>query len=144
MENEESGTLLQVLGSVTTRAGRLLVFPNVLQHQVSSFSLADPTKPGYRKILAMFLVDPHIRVLSTANVPPQRRDWWAEEVRKLEWFSRFPTELFEHIIDQVEEPWSMDDAKNVREQLMERRGKSNDAMNEDMEEVRPQMLPRIL
>ena len=43
----------------------LLAFPNVVQHRVSPFRLADPTRPGHRKLLALFLVDPHIRILST-------------------------------------------------------------------------------
>ncbi|RYP52187.1 hypothetical protein DL768_002629 [Monosporascus sp. mg162] len=82
IRHNEPEPLVQVLGSVVTRAGRLLAFPNVLQHRVSPFRLADPSRPGHRKILAMFLVDPHVRVTSTANVPPQRRDWWAEELRR--------------------------------------------------------------
>ncbi|KAI9761705.1 MAG: hypothetical protein M1840_001736 [Geoglossum simile] len=40
---------------------RLLTFPNTFQHRVGPFRLADPTKPGHRKILAFFLVDPNIR-----------------------------------------------------------------------------------
>ncbi|KAK1223146.1 hypothetical protein PQX77_013982 [Marasmius sp. AFHP31] len=41
-------------------------------HGVQSFELADPSKPGYRKILALFLVDPYIRTLSTA-LPLRRK-----------------------------------------------------------------------
>ena len=124
-----------MLGSVATRQDLLLVFPNVLQHRVSPFKLADPTKPGYRKILAMFLVDPHIRVISTANVPPQRRDWWAELVRRVPRFARLPTEIFNQIIEQVEEPCGMEEAKRGREDLMARRGAMNDEINDDMNEV---------
>ncbi|KAF4303366.1 putative duf1665 domain containing protein [Botryosphaeria dothidea] len=72
IENEEAA--IQNLGKVSTHQGRLLAFPNIMQHQVQPFRLADPTKPGHRKILTMFLVDPHIPILSTANVPPQRKD----------------------------------------------------------------------
>lgn len=135
VQNEERGALIQVLGSVATRQGRLLVFPNVLQHRVSPFKLADPTKPGHRKILAMFLVDPHIRVISTANVPPQQRDWWAEEVRQIPQFAGLPTEIFLQIIDHVDEPYGVEQAKKYRELLMNRRGAMNDEINEDMEEV---------
>ena len=66
---ESEGPGLQFVGSVETREGRLLTFPNILHHQVQPFSLADPTKPGHRKILALFLVNPHLKVLSTENVP---------------------------------------------------------------------------
>ncbi|WP_447034781.1 DUF4246 domain-containing protein [Streptomyces sp. DSM 118878] len=70
LENE--GALNQVLGSASTPASRCLAFPNVLQHRVGSFRLADPTRPGHRKILAFFLVDPSERIVSTSDVPPQQ------------------------------------------------------------------------
>jgi hypothetical protein len=70
--NEEAA--VQEVGSVLCKEGRLLAFPNILQHQVQPFELVDKTKKGHRKILALFLVDPGIRVISTANVPPQQRD----------------------------------------------------------------------
>ncbi|KAL8756240.1 MAG: hypothetical protein Q9199_003062 [Rusavskia elegans] len=63
---------IQNLGKVLTRERRLLCFPNVMQHRVSPFQLADPSKPGYRKLLALFLVDPHLKIISTENVPPQQ------------------------------------------------------------------------
>ena len=80
----------------------MLVWPNVLQHGVMPFSLRDPTKPGHRKILAMFLIDPGISCLSTSSVPPQRRNWWADKMRKVPAFGRLPVELFDQIIENVE------------------------------------------
>jgi hypothetical protein len=50
------------------------------QHHVSPFRLVDPTKPGHRRFIALWLVDPNIRIISTANVPPQQQDWWVESV----------------------------------------------------------------
>jgi hypothetical protein len=47
---------------------------------VSPFQLADPTKPGHRRFIALWLVDPHVRIVSTANVPPQQQSWWLESV----------------------------------------------------------------
>lgn len=70
LENEDA--LNQTQGSVPTPAGRCLVFPNILQHRVDSFRLADPTRPGHRKILAFFLVDPSEKIVSTSDVPPQQ------------------------------------------------------------------------
>lgn len=137
IENEEPA--IQHLGKVTTPQGRLLAFPNVMQHQVQPFRLADATKPGHRKILAMFLVDPHIPILSTANVPPQRKDWWAQEVRKVEPFASLPEELFQNIIELVDGfPISWQDALEIREKLMEERGRMTDGVNEAMEEVSSQ------
>ena len=71
---------LQNYGSVETKQGRLLAFPNVFHHRVSGFQLADPTKPGHRRFIALWLVDPTKRIISTANVPPQQMDWWAESI----------------------------------------------------------------
>lgn len=74
------GCCIQNYGTVNTPAGRLLAFPNVFQHRVLSFKLADPSKPGYRRFIALWLVDPYARIISTAQVPPQQLDWWAESV----------------------------------------------------------------
>ncbi|MEU8461359.1 DUF4246 domain-containing protein [Streptomyces sp. NPDC029003] len=69
---EDEDALNQTLGSASTPAGRCLAFPNVLQHRVSPFRLVDGARPGHRKILAFFLVDPSTRITSTSDVPPQQ------------------------------------------------------------------------
>ncbi|KAJ8080175.1 hypothetical protein PM082_017005 [Marasmius tenuissimus] len=130
------GPALQNLGSVVTKEGRLLVFPNVLQHRVQPFELADPSKPGYRKILALFLVDPYIRTLSTAHVPPQQKDWWADVVRQNQStrLGKLPIELMDHVVEMTEEwPISLGEAKRVREDLMDSRKIYVDKVNEDFE-----------
>ncbi|WP_374777450.1 DUF4246 domain-containing protein [Streptomyces sp. NBC_01310] len=73
---EDEDALNQMLGSASTPAGRCLAFPNILQHRVGDFRLADPTRPGHRKILAFFLVDPSETIVSTSDVPPQQP--WSE------------------------------------------------------------------
>ncbi|MFF0219480.1 DUF4246 domain-containing protein [Streptomyces vinaceus] len=73
---EDEDALNQVLGSTATPAGRSLAFPNVLQHRVAPFRLADSSRPGHRKILAFFLVDPSQQIVSTSDVPPQQP--WSE------------------------------------------------------------------
>ena len=60
------------LGRAQTKENTCLVFPNFFQHQVSEFELVDATKPGYRKILVFFLIDPSVTILSTANVKEQQ------------------------------------------------------------------------
>jgi hypothetical protein len=120
---EQDGPSVQNLGQVLTREGRLLVFPNCLQHQVQPFELQDKTRPGHRKILAMFLVNPHRPILSSAHVPPQRRDWWADEVRKQGALSALPNEIIDMTISMVDDfPISWERAVEIREQLMEERG----------------------
>lgn len=120
---ERDGPGIQDIGQVATNEGRLLAFPNVLQHQVQPFKLADPTKPGHRKILALFLIDPFQRVISTANVPPQQREWWAEAVQGLECkLDELPTELRHQVMSEVDDfPISLEDAKMLREELMDER-----------------------
>ncbi|KAK0742613.1 hypothetical protein B0T18DRAFT_167361 [Schizothecium vesticola] len=69
---------LQSYGSVVTREGRLLAFPNIFHHRVSGFKLADASKPGHRRFIALWLVNPTIRVINTGNIPPQQAEWWEE------------------------------------------------------------------
>lgn len=127
---------LQHLGRIVTREGRFIAFPNVLAHRVEPFKLADATKPGHRKILAMFLVDPHIRVLSTSVVPPQRKDWWARSVQDIAPFSNLPREIFDLIIEFVDGfPMSWDDAIAIRQTLMEERSQANYAWKQERREV---------
>ena len=115
------GSATQEGGSVDTREGRLLTFPNILQHRVGLFKLADPTKPGHRKIIVLFLVDPNIRIISTAHVPCQRRDWWWEEVNSEKpplMLDSLPAELNQIILDAVEFPIVI---KEARSRLMNKR-----------------------
>ncbi|KAJ7771992.1 hypothetical protein DFH07DRAFT_913748 [Mycena maculata] len=73
---ERGGQCIQNLGSMITKAGRTLAWPNFFQHCVSPFRLTDPTKPGHRKILAFFLVDPaHDPIVSATYVPSQQSEW---------------------------------------------------------------------
>ncbi|MFJ4502046.1 DUF4246 domain-containing protein [Streptomyces sp. NPDC088864] len=90
LENE--GALNQVLGAAATPAGRCLAFPNVLQHRVGPFRLADPERPGHRKILAFFLVDPSTPIVSTSDVPPQQ-PWAATSTMTREQAEAFREEL---------------------------------------------------
>ncbi|MFG2746731.1 DUF4246 domain-containing protein [Streptomyces chartreusis] len=106
---EDEDALNQMLGSVSTPAGRCLAFPNILQHRVGSFRLADATRPGYRKILAFFLVDPSEQIVSTSDVPPQQP--WS------------PTSTM-----------TLEQAKSFREQLMQERKFFVDEHNEQLYE----------
>lgn len=105
-----------------TEEGRLLVFPNVLQHRVQPFGLADAARPGHRKILALFLVDPHMRIPSIGNVPPQQKDWWRGMVLGLDRVGDLPPELAEHVMESAGDfPIELDEAKKLRLELMEER-----------------------
>lgn len=63
-------------GSEVTKQDRVLIFPNVFQHHVDAFELADKSKPGHRKILCFFVVDPYNKLVkSSETILPQQEDW---------------------------------------------------------------------
>ena len=136
MKSEEPA--VHTLGEVLTCQGRLLAFPNAYQHKVSSFKLKDPSKPGHQKIIALYLVDPYIRVISTANVPPQQREWWAEQTYEAsEKMRNLPREIFQCIVGSVEGcPYGLSKAKEYREKLMDERRADVESLNEEFEETR--------
>ncbi|MFI6647227.1 DUF4246 domain-containing protein [Streptomyces sp. NPDC050529] len=106
---EDEDALNQTLGSASTPAGRCLAFPNILQHRVGPFGLTDPTRPGSRKILAFFLVDPSEEIVSTSDVPPQQP--WSDT-----------------------STMTLEQAKGFREQLMQERKFFVDEHNEQVYE----------
>lgn len=109
---------LQKYGSVETKEGKLLAFPNVFQHRVSGFELADKSKPGHRRIIVLWLVDPQTRIVSTANVPPQQRDWWFESAfRNAGSESSVPPEIAQIISERSggeELPDALKGSRNIR------------------------------
>jgi hypothetical protein len=113
----------QKLGSILTKEDRCIVFPNLYQHKVAPFKLVDPTKPGVRKILVFFLVDPATPVLSTANVPPQQSEWIKMEIEKRQGtrFEDLPNELMQEILMKVDFGMTLDKAKQYRLELMAER-----------------------
>ncbi|KAK0215580.1 hypothetical protein IW262DRAFT_1449849 [Armillaria fumosa] len=124
---DKNKPLNQIVGKVLTRAGRCIAFPKLYQYCVSPFSLLDRSKPGYRKIVALFLVDPELESPrpSTTTVPPQGRDWWVQELHGLagEGNSRlglFPTELLELIVDFMD-LITRKEAEELRLKLMDER-----------------------
>ncbi|CAF3703325.1 unnamed protein product [Rotaria sp. Silwood1] len=118
--NDEA-PLNQTLGEVITQENRCLVFPNIYQHRVAPFQLKDPTQSGQRKILVLFLVDPTARILSTANVPPQQSHWLASLIRSIPPFNSLPLVLIDKIMNYIDFPMNMKQAKQHREKLMDER-----------------------
>ncbi|KAG8526561.1 uncharacterized protein KY384_008762 [Bacidia gigantensis] len=132
---ENEGPTIQHLGSVCTPEGRLLAFPNVMQHRVLPFKLADPTKPGHRKILALFLVDPHMRIIGTGEVPPQQKEWWGRDVvDESGVLGGLPREIQEAVKGlEYEFPVSLEKAREQREELMAERRVFVEENTEDFE-----------
>jgi hypothetical protein len=125
-----------VLGKIRTRKGRSLVFPNVLQHRVSPFKLEDPSKPGHRKLLALFLVDPNIKIPSTANVPPQQAEWFIRGGQMESVFGHFPNEIVDQIVDEMDFPFTAEKAKAMRLDLIKERGMFQEQVNDSLLEKR--------
>ncbi|KAH6893499.1 hypothetical protein B0T10DRAFT_400799 [Thelonectria olida] len=126
---------IQDIGSVLTRPDRMLFFPNVYQHHVSPFELVDKTRPGHRKILALFLVDPAVPIISTANVPPQQLDWWADKALKGTSIGNLPVEVRDVVTDNLEFPISEREAKKIREELMEERSAKQHTTTDNLRKV---------
>ena len=95
------GPLNQPRGTASTPQGRCLAWPNTLQHQVQPFRLLDKTKPGRRKILCFFLVDPNRRIHSTLDCPPQQAEWMIAELRMMPVLRRLPTFVFAEVCEFV-------------------------------------------
>lgn len=96
--------VIQTLGDVSLKENRVIVWPNVFQTRLNQFELSDRTKEGHLRLLTLHLVDPNRRIMSTSMVPCQRRDWWAEAVRKCcPQLHRLPIEVYHHIIDIMDD-----------------------------------------
>lgn len=106
----------------------------MLQHRPSSFKLDDPTKPGHRKILAMFLVNPDERITSTSDVPPQQIDWFERAIDRTFEEARLPPEIWAKVVEQAN-LMTLDGAKEIRLELMKERTRYVEASNENKYEA---------
>ena len=112
---------MQEIGDVITRTDRCIAFPNLYQHQVQPFQLADPQKPGHRKILVFFLVDPTYRVPSATDVAPQQKEWLIDVTHRNNLgthFAKLPVELLDSIVNECGEAMTREEAEAYREALM--------------------------
>ncbi|KAH8831228.1 hypothetical protein DL96DRAFT_1777437 [Flagelloscypha sp. PMI_526] len=124
---ERDDHLVQSRGGCPTEGGTCLAFPNIYQHCVSPFSLVDPTKPGHRKIVALFLVDPTEPIVSATKILPQQREWFREAIHASptspchDRFTALPSEIKDIIIDKINNLISLEEAKDERAELMKER-----------------------
>ncbi|KAH9940145.1 uncharacterized protein BXZ73DRAFT_88835 [Epithele typhae] len=116
--------LNQPIGHIVAPEGKCFAFPNVYQHRVEPFELEDKTRPGHRKIVALFLVDPTIRVLSTSDVPSRQREWALAEVERAPAMQNLPQELYDEIVALAEGGWmSREEVEEHRLKLMAERSR---------------------
>ncbi|KAG8723413.1 hypothetical protein FRC12_010899 [Ceratobasidium sp. 428] len=113
------------LGAVVTSQDRTIAFPNIYQHKVSPFELEDKSKPGHRKIVALFLVDPAIRRPSTTTVPPQQQEWRSTAISANETlkgaFNKLAPEIIDRVSSLAEGTMTLEEAKAYRLELMDER-----------------------
>jgi hypothetical protein len=81
-EKHHEGTMNRYLGLIKCEQGNSVVFPNSLQHRVKEFKLQKKRKHGERTIICFFLVDPNVRITSTADIPPQQGVMPLEEAHR--------------------------------------------------------------
>jgi len=123
---------VQGIGEVITKTHRCVAFPNLYQHQVQPFRLEDSTKPGHRKILVFFLVDPTQKVPSATDVPPQQGEWVIEAMRHADRssaFSKLPLEILTMISSENKWVMARSEAEKYRAEMMSERdiaGEEND------------------
>ncbi|KAJ7688979.1 hypothetical protein B0H17DRAFT_1012339 [Mycena rosella] len=124
----ESTRCNQDLGRVVIQEGRALAWPNLFQHCVGPFNLADSCKPGHRKILAIFLVDPTIDpIVSATDIPPQQAEWAADALDKAHAdptsnLAKVPQELSDMVKEHLPSTlMTLEEAKEYRLQLMKER-----------------------
>lgn len=131
-----------------TKSDRCIAFPNLYQHQVQPFRLADPRKPGHRKILVFFLVDPTYRVPSATDVAPQQREWLVDLMHRdslSTHFAKLPVELLDLIVDECGDAIMREEAEAYREELMgERSVAVRNSNSSYFEVVCPLFLSRLM
>ncbi|KAI0779945.1 hypothetical protein C8Q74DRAFT_1367753 [Fomes fomentarius] len=128
--------LNQHLGHIVAEADKCIAFPNVYQHHVDAFELADPSKPGYRKILCFFLVNPDVPILSTMDVPPQREDWVRGALEEAPALRNLPQELLDLVTGYVKGGViSRGEAEDHRDRLMKERSQCAFEHNRQVYEV---------
>ncbi|SGZ50035.1 CIC11C00000005104 [Sungouiella intermedia] len=120
---KDEDKMTKFVGSVDAEEGRVIIFPNFFQHHVDPFELADPLKPGKRKILCFFFVDPHNDLVkSTRDVPPQNKEW-VNDKELLDKY--FPGVNLEEIATMT---W--EEALKARDELMAERTAAQDGDDE--------------
>jgi hypothetical protein len=116
---EKAPRALHTFGSIPLQEGRMLSWPATFRSKREPFGLADPTRPGNLTIVKIRLVDPHYRICSTRNVPPQQHDWWATEAGQAAGLDKsLPTELVQLVMKETDRwPISREVAERLREEL---------------------------
>ncbi|CVL12995.1 uncharacterized protein FPRN_15031 [Fusarium proliferatum] len=113
---------IQQLPMATNVEGRLFVFPNVFQHKVPPLKLQDPSRPGHRKFIVLWLVNPQKRIISTANVGPQQKEAAVDRLAGILRGIQLPATIVDRIIrESYADLPSADDMQQIQKELMDER-----------------------
>lgn len=109
--------VIQHMGDITLTENRSITYPNTFQTRLLPFESTNKSQPGHVKLLMLHLVNPNRRMMSTAMVPPQRPDWWAQEVGAGNpRVSQLPTDVWERIVEMVKDyPIGMEEGNQLRQ-----------------------------
>lgn len=112
---------VQESGRIQCIPGRTIMFPSTAQHRFELIELLDKNKPGTFKAMSFFLVDPNIRIISTANVPPQRLDWaFDEDANEMQGLNESLDKLSMGFKDRrLSLPFSMNEARRLHEKAFD-------------------------
>ncbi|KAJ2232975.1 hypothetical protein IWW45_004549 [Coemansia sp. RSA 485] len=104
---DKGDSYIQSAGSVDAIKGRLVCYPNVYEQDRHYSS-------GSIKRLKMHFIDPAVRIVSTAIVPPQQKDWWTKTVSSVpSRVSTLPLEVQEMVLKHVDSPMSFERACEI-------------------------------
>ncbi|KAJ2696946.1 hypothetical protein FB645_006067 [Coemansia sp. IMI 203386] len=99
---------VQSAGDINFKQGRLICYPNVYEQGNGFHRCSD------LKRMTMYFVDPSVRIVSTAIVPPQQKDWWTKTVSSVpSRVSMLPSEVQEMVFKHVDSPMSFEKAYEV-------------------------------
>ncbi|KAJ2232424.1 hypothetical protein H4R99_007100, partial [Coemansia sp. RSA 1722] len=106
--NDKGDMHVQSAGDINVKQGRLICYPNVYDQGNGFHRCSD------LKRMTMYFVDPSVRIVSTAIVPPQQKDWWVKTVSSVpSRVSMLPLEVQDMIFNHVDIPMSFEKACEV-------------------------------
>ncbi|KAM0513369.1 hypothetical protein ACHAPE_007831 [Trichoderma viride] len=122
----------QILGRAKVHPDSAIIYPNVYKHRHGPVALIDRSKKGHLKYFKLYLVDPAIPIISTANVPPQQYSWWTEsEIHKqgLDIVQRLPPELKEVVHKYVDFPIDRKEEGKIHKEIRRHRSELGECLH---------------
>lgn len=133
---QDGDPIIQHMGDINLPKGRLVTYPNMLQTRLLPFELVDKSKSAHLKLFTIHLMDPQRRMMSSAMVPPQRRDWWAAEVRRKNarlW--RLPGDIWDRVVENTEPyPIEMGKGEKISQEFRRERAEFQKKQTKGMED----------